>query len=164
VEAQPTLTELSDAKKHAMAETVSALLKRKGCEVYGIAPDATVYEALEAMSTKGVGALVVVAETIPVGILSERDYARRVILKGRASRTTLVREIMSTPVTMATPAHSVEQCLWIMARQRIRYLPIMEGTKLAGIISIGDLVRSILAFQAHTIDQLETYITSSYPK
>ena len=162
--AQPNLMDFGDSGKRATVETVSAILARKGREVWSISPDATVYTAIEMMAAKQAGALLVMSQAIPIGIISERDYARRVILMGKASRETLVREIMTSPVITVPSESTVADCLWIMTTRRFRHLPVVDGDTLVGLVSIGDLVRSILRVQAHTIDQLHTYITNSYPK
>lgn len=162
--ARPNLIELSDSAKRATLETVSAILTRKGRDVWSIAPDATVYTAIGMMAAKGAGALLVMSQARPVGIVSERDYARRVILMGKSSKETLVREIMTSPVITVPSENTVEDCLWIMTTHRFRHLPVVDDGNLMGLLSIGDLVRSILSVQAHTIDQLHTYITNTYPK
>ena len=147
----------------AFKDTVRSVLEVKGRTVWTVAPEATVYEALSSMSEKQVGALVVVSEGKPVGVFSERDYARKVVLQGKASRDTLVREIMGTPVTTVSPDDTVEECMRVMTRNRIRHLPVLEGGSLAGVVSIGDLVNSIISAQAATIQQLSGYIAGKYP-
>lgn len=137
---------------------VSDLLENKGEEVWSIGPDASVYDAIKLMAEKGVGALMVTEGTKVVGVISERDYARKVILMGLSSRETKIRDIMTTHVVYADPEHTVEECMALMTDKRIRHLPIMDGEKLAGVISIGDLVKSIIAEQKFTIEQLERYI------
>jgi CBS domain-containing protein len=143
--------------------TVGSVLKRKGSEVWFVAPDKTVYEAIERMADKAVGALLVISDGKLVGIISERDYARKVILKGRSSRTTLVKEIMTSPVIFVTPGQTVDQCMDIMTKGRIRHLPIIESEKVLGVISIGDLVKWVVSEQEETIEHLQNYISSNYP-
>jgi len=146
-----------------LSATVDAILKEKGSALWHVAPRQTVYDAVVMMAEKGVGALLVVSEGKLVGVLSERDYARKVILKGKSSATTFVEEIMSSPVIYVTPRHRVDECMEIMTKQRIRHLPVMEGERLLGIVSIGDLVRSALSEQEETIQHLHNYITAKYP-
>ena len=137
-----------------MNGTVGSILGRKGLEVYSVAPDATVYDAIALMAAKSVGALLVISEGSLLGIVSEVDYARKVILQGRYSKETRVMDIMiSNPVTVA-PEDTVDDCLKLMTYNRIRHLPVLEGLELVGIVSIGDLVNSIIADQADTIDEL----------
>jgi CBS domain-containing protein len=146
-------------------EMVRQLLKKKGHHIWSIGPDASVYEALELMSKKEIGALVVMefVDTAKgariLGVVSERDYARNVILKGRLSKDTRVREIMTTRVVHAHPDHSVQECMEIMTEKRVRHLPVLEEGSLLGVISIGDLVKSIMSEQQFMIEQLEHYIT-----
>lgn len=147
----------------AMVDTVAAILKRKGNTVWSVTPEATVYEAIAMMADKGVGALVVVTGGTVAGMVSERDYARKVILKGKSSRETRVGEIMTTPVITVTPEHTVEQCLEIITENRIRHLPVLEAGQLAGVVTIGDLVNALISAQADTIHQLSSYITGKYP-
>ena len=146
-----------------MVESVRLILKTKGSQVWSLAPDATVYEAIVLMSKKNIGALLVVSEGKLVGIISERDYARKVILQGKSSIETLVGEIMTTPVIAVTPGHTVDECMQIMTSNHIRHLPVLEGEKLVGAISLGDLVKAIISTQAQTIQQLGNYITGKYP-
>lgn len=138
--------------------TVAQLLQGKGSEVWSVAPDATVYDAIGIMADKGVGALVVLAGQQLVGIVSERDYARKVILQGKASKDTPVRTIMTDRVHYVGPEQTVEECMALMTAKRIRHLPVLVGDDLAGIISIGDLVKSVIAAQEIRIQQLESYI------
>jgi CBS domain-containing protein len=140
-------------------KTVRDILEIKGHDVWRVPFEATVLDALQLMAEKEVGALVVVDGAQPVGIISERDYARKVILLGRASPTTLVKEIMTSHVVYTHPNQPIEECMAIMTDKRIRHLPVMEAGKLIGIISIGDLVKTIIAEQKFTIEQLERYIT-----
>jgi CBS domain-containing protein len=142
-----------------MITTVRNILNTKGSQVWSIAPDQTVFEALKLMGEKEIGALTVVEDGRLVGIISERDYARKVILKGRTSRDTLVQEIMSSPVVSVHPGQSVQECMSLMTEKRIRHLPVLDGNQLVGVISIGDLVKAIIAEQQFVIEQLETYIS-----
>lgn len=139
-------------------KTVQQLLQAKGSEIWCIGPDATVFDAIKLMSEKEIGALVVTHNHAVIGILSERDYARKVLLKGRSSRNTPVRDIMSRNVVYAEPDQHVEHCMNVMTERRIRHLPVLEDGRLVGIVSIGDLVKSIISEQQETIEQLESYI------
>jgi len=146
-----------------IAGSVGAILAHKGPVVWSIAPDATVFEAIELMADKNVGALPVVENGELVGIISERDYTRKVILKGKSSKETPVRDIMTLELVTADPGDSVSECMHVMTDKRVRHLPVLEGTKMVGLISIGDLVRRIISAQTATIDNLEKYITGDYP-
>jgi|ERR1039458_989503 CBS domain-containing protein len=139
--------------------TIRQLLDKKGHEIFSVATNDTVYTALGKMAEKDVGSLVVMNGENIVGIITERDYARKVYLMGRASPTTRVQEIMATKVFYVQPDQTVEDCLAIMTDKRIRHLPVIEGAKLIGIISIGDLVKSIISDQKFLIDQLEHFFT-----
>jgi len=139
-------------------KTVRDILRVKGHEVYCVAPDATVYEAVQLMAEKEIGALMVMEGAQVVGLISERDYARKVILQGRASSTTRVKEIMITPVVYTHLEQPIEECMALMTEKRTRHLPVIEDGKLAGIISIGDLVKAIITDQKFIIEQLERYI------
>jgi CBS domain-containing protein len=143
--------------------TVASVLKGKGSNVWSVTPDQSVYEAVEKMADKAIGALIVLSAGELVGIISERDYARKVILKGRASKTTLVKEIMTSPAIFVTPDHAVSECMKIMTRNRIRHLPIVGNGKVLGVVSIGDLVKWVVTEQEVAIEHLQNYISSSYP-
>jgi CBS domain-containing protein len=138
--------------------SVSEILAQKGSAAWTISPDATVFEAVKLMADKNVGALLVTESDRLVGIISERDYTRKVVLRGKTSKETAVREILSGNVIHVTPAHSVEECLRLMTEHRIRHLPVLHGEKVAGVVSIGDLVNWIISAQTSTIQQLQTYI------
>jgi CBS domain-containing protein len=149
--------------EETMNATVGSILGRKGRNIWSVAPDATVYEAIELMAAKGVGAVLVISEGRLTGIISERDYARKVILQGRSSKDTFVREIMTSDLITVKPEHSAEECMRLVTDHRIRHLAVLDRGELAGIISIGDLVNAIIADQAHVIGQLHTYIGANYP-
>ncbi len=138
--------------------TVKQLLAEKGDTVWTVGPDQTVLEAIRILADKDIGALVVVEDGRPVGVFSERDYVRKVYIKGKTSPTTLVREVMSTPVVSVSPDATVEQCMATMTARRIRHLPVVENGRLVGIVSIGDLVNTIIREQNQLIEQLESYI------
>ena len=143
--------------------TISEILSNKGNQAWSISPDATVFEAIQMMSDKNIGALLVTERGKLIGILSERDYTRKIALKGRSSKETKVREILSGHVIHVSPFNTVEDCLRLMTEHRIRHLPVLEGEKLEGVISIGDLVNWIISAQTNTIHQLQTYI-GGYPE
>jgi CBS domain-containing protein len=134
------------------------LLNAKGSDVFAIAPEAKVIEALRMMAQKDVGALIVMEQGRIVGILSERDYARKVILQGKSSEDVPVREIMTAEVVKVDPGMSVEACMALVTQRRVRHLPVCEGEQLIGVVSIGDLVKEVIADQEQTIKQLESYI------
>ena len=142
---------------------VSAILERKSREIWFIPPEAMVFEAIRLMSSKNIGALLVMERAKLVGIISERDYTRKVILKGRSSRETEVCEIMSRPPICVSPEQSVEECMRVMTENRVRHLPVLDGGRVVGVVSIGDLVKWIISAQSVTIDQLVSYISGSYP-
>ena len=150
--------------KIAMTPTgpISEILHHKGVTVWSIPPDTMVFDAIQMMADKNVGALLVVESGKLVGILSERDYTRKVALKGKSSKQTPVREILSEQVIHVTPAHTVEECMRLMTEHRVRHLPVLDGENIVGIVSIGDLVNWIITAQNSAIQQLQTYITG-YP-
>lgn len=140
-------------------KTVRHLLQAKGYDVWYVNPGTSVLDALKLMAAKNIGALLVLESGRLVGIFSERDYARKVILKGKSSHSTRVREIMSRKVVYVRPEQGMEDCMRLMTQKRIRHLPVMEGDELVGMISIGDVVKSIISEQEFTIRQLEQYIS-----
>jgi CBS domain-containing protein len=141
---------------------ISAILGQKSREVFSISPDATVFEAVEMMANKNVGALLVMEEQRLVGLVSERDYTRKVMLRGKRSRDTRVSEIMSSNLTVIPPNEPVEECLRLMTEKRFRHLPVVDGDKVVGVISIGDLVKWVISCQSATIAHLENYISGGY--
>ena len=142
-------------------DTVRDVLKRKILNVWSIPPDASVYRAIEIMAEKRIGALLVMNGDQLVGIISERDYARKVVLKGRSSKETRTEEIMSNPVITVDPNRRVDECMKIISDNRVRHLPVVEDHKVIGLVSIGDLVNWIISVQDHTIQQLQNYIGGS---
>ena len=138
---------------------ISSILRHKGDGVWSVAPDASVYQAIAIMADKGIGALPVIADGRLIGILSERDYARKVVLQSRSSKDTLVSEIMTTPVVSVGPSNTVEDCMRTMTVERIRHLPVVEDGRILGIVSIGDLVRKVISTQGEIIQHLEEYIS-----
>jgi CBS domain-containing protein len=141
---------------------ISEILLQKGSAVWTISPSATVFEAIQLMADKNVGALLVTEGAKLVGIISERDYTRKVALKGKSSKQTAVKEILSEKVVHVGPAHTVEECMRLMTDHRVRHLPVLDSGRIVGIVSIGDLVNWIISAQSSTIQQLQTYITG-YP-
>src|SRR5688500_9447480 len=147
-----------------LPDAVSSVLRHKGGDrkVLSIGPDASVYEAIAMMAENSIGALLVVSNGVLVGIMSERDYARKVVLQSRSSKDTHVADIMTTPVITVSPAHTVEECMRLMTDKRIRHLPVVDGSTIAGIVSIGDLVRAVITVQGETIQFLQQYINGQY--
>ena len=141
-------------------KTVSQLLQGKGGGVLSVTPDTTVFDALKLMSEKNIGALLVMSGGKLDGILSERDYARKVILLGKSSHDLAVREIMSDEVVTVTPVQTVDDCMGLMTGRRIRHLPVLDNDTVVGVLSIGDLVKAVIAMQQQTIQELESYIHS----
>ena len=146
-----------------LPDAVSSVLRRKSDrKLLSVSPDASVYEAIALMAENSIGALLVVSNGLLVGIMSERDYARKVVLQSRSSKDTRVSDIMTSPVITVSPAHTVEECMRLMTDKRIRHLPVIEGATIAGIVSIGDLVRSVITVQGETIQYLQQYINGQY--
>jgi len=139
--------------------TVRDVLNDKGRNVFAVGPDQTVFEALTLMAVKNIGAVLVVDGARTVGIFTERDYARQVVLKGRTSKDTRVADVMTPRVAYVGPSHTVDQCMAVMTSQRCRHLPVMEDGRLDGLLSIGDIVRAVISDRQSTIDQLVHYIT-----
>ena len=139
-------------------QTVDQLLKLKGTEVFSVAPEDSVLQAIEIMATRHVGALLVMSEAKLIGIISERDYARKVILKSRSSHDTPVGDIMTSPAVSVTPEDSVHHCMRLMTEGRFRHLPVVKGGRVVGMLSIGDLVKAVIQEQSEHIEQLERYI------
>jgi CBS domain-containing protein len=141
-----------------MPEPVRRILNRKSSAIWSVPPEATVFEAIALMAEKSIGAVLVLAEAELVGIISERDYARKVVLRGKNSKETAVCEIMSSPVFTIDPDLRTDECMRLVTERRIRHLPVTEHGALVGIVTIGDLVKSIISEQADTIEQLTSYI------
>jgi CBS domain-containing protein len=146
-----------------LSDTIAMVLKEKGQNIWSLDPEALVYDAIEMMANKHVGALLVTSDGKLVGIISERDYARKVILQERSSKQTQVKEIMTSSLIVVRPDQTVEDCMRLMTENRIRHLPVVENEKVLGVVSIGDLVKWVVSAQAETIHQLQHYIAGSYP-
>jgi len=138
--------------------TIGTILHHKGAKAWTISPGATVFDAIQLLAQKNIGALPVMEEDKLIGMFSERDYTRKVALEGKTSHKTLVREIISTDVISATPQHTIEDCMRLMTEKHIRHLPILEDGKMVGMVSIGDMVNWIISAQNATIDQMESYL------
>jgi CBS domain-containing protein len=142
---------------------IGDILDHKGRNVYSVPPDSTVYEAIALMAEKNIGALLVLANNEVVGIITERDYRNKVILQGRSSKTTPVKDIMTENVNYVTSKQTVKECMALMTNNKFRHCPVMDDGKLAGIVSIGDLVKAVITEQKIEIDYLKDYITGAYP-
>jgi len=142
-----------------MRTTVRQLLAAKGNDVWTMSPQATVFDALKLMAEKNIGAILVLSDGQLCGVMSERDYARKIVLKGKSSSSTPVSEIMTRPVLVVHPDQTIDKCMALMTDKRLRHLPVIEDDQLVGMVSIGDVVKTIIADQEYMLDQLETYIT-----
>lgn len=140
--------------------TVRDILNAKGGEAWSVSPEITVFETLKLMAERNIGAVLVVDAGRPIGMFSERDYARQVILKGKASKDTPVREVMSMHVVFVRPAQKLEECMALMTDKRVRHLPVLEGERVIGVVSIGDVVKAMISEKEFIIEQLATYISS----
>jgi CBS domain-containing protein len=145
-----------------MGATVRQILQSKGSRIWSVAPQATVFEALVLMAEKDVGAVLVVENEKLVGIFSERDYARKVVLKGRSSKDTLVSELMTSDVFYVNPNQTIDECMALMTNKHFRHLPVLDNEKLVGIITVGDAVKAVIADQEVMINSLENYIRGGY--
>lgn len=141
-----------------MGDTVSSILRYKGHHVWSVSPDESVYQAISLMADKDIGALAVIDGERLVGIISERDCARKVVLQGKSSEDTPVRDIMTSPVVSVSPDHTVDECMRVVTAKRIRHLPVVQGEKVVGVVSIGDLVQKVISTQGEIIQYLEEYI------
>lgn len=147
-----------------LTHTIARILQSKReNRILSISPDQTVYEAIKKMAECGVGALLVMVDNQLLGVISERDYARKVVLKGLLSKDILVREIMTTDIVSVSPQRPVDECMAIMTEHRFRHLPVMEGNAVVGVVSLGDVVKWIISEQEEVIHELEGYIVGSYP-
>ena len=146
-----------------IVDTVGAVLNHKGSKVWTVPADATVFEAIQLMADKNIGALLVTDRGRLEGVFSERDYTRKVALQGRSSKDTLVRQVLTDQLIVARPEDTIEACMRMMTENRIRHLPVLDGERVVGVVSIGDLVNWVISAQTVAIDQLESYITGSYP-
>lgn len=152
-----------DIKPMKSSGTVSAVLHHKGSEIWSVPAEATVFDAIKIMADKNIGALLVMSGGKLIGAFTERDYTRKVVLQGKSSKETRVREIISSEVISVGLNHSIEECMKLMTEHRVRHLPVVEGEKVVGLISIGDLVNWTISTQNATIDQMTHYITGGYP-
>jgi CBS domain-containing protein len=142
--------------------SISEILRHKGSDIHTVPPSETVFNAITLMSEKNIGAVPVVENDRVIGILSERDYTRKIALHGKSSKTTKVKEIMTSPTNTITPTHTIDQCMQLVTDKRCRHLPVVEGDKIVGMISIGDLVNWIINAQNAALEQMENYISGGY--
>jgi CBS domain-containing protein len=143
--------------------TVDAILHQKNPQLWSVPPEATVFDAIQLMADKNIGALLVMTDNRLVGVFSERDYTRKIALKGKSSKQTPVREVVSAPVISVPPGSTIEECMRIMTEHRVRHLPVMDGEKLIGLVSIGDLVNWTISAQHVALNQMADYISGKYP-
>jgi CBS domain-containing protein len=143
--------------------TVDAVLHQKTAQIWSVPPEATVFDAIKLMADKNIGALMVMDGSRLVGVFSERDYTRKIALKGKSSKQTPVREVVSSPVISVKPGSTVEECMRVMTENRVRHLPVLDGEKLLGVVSIGDLVNWTISAQHDAINQMADYISGKYP-
>ena len=141
--------------------TVGSILRSKGNTIWSVTPDATVFDALKIMAEKNIGALMVLQKEIVVGIFSERDYARKIVLKGESIHSAVMKDVMTSAVLTVHPEQSLEECMALMTAKHVRHLPVLQNGNLIGLISIGDVVKAIISEHEYTIKQLENYITGS---
>ena len=142
--------------------TVESVLKQKKTDLWSVPPETKVYDVVQLMADKNIGALLVIEGKTLIGIATERDYARKVVLKGKSSKETPVRDILTLPMVKAKPSNTVDECLRLMTENRVRHLPILDGETIAGVVSIGDLVNWVISAQDVTIKQMENYIAGNY--
>jgi CBS domain-containing protein len=144
-------------------DPIANVLRQKGGDIWTVSPETSVFDALELMAEREVGALLVMEGSQLAGVVSERDYARKVILQGRSSRDTKVREIMTAEVITVTPRHTIDECMKLMTELRVRHLPVTEAAGIAGVVSLGDLVKYVISAQENEIQHLQAYIAGAYP-
>lgn len=143
--------------------TIDSILQQKNGALWSVPPNTTVFDSIKLMSQKNIGALLVMENGRLDGVFSERDYTRKIVLKGKSSKTTAVQEIVSRPAISVTPQHTIEECMRLMTENRVRHLPVLDGDKVVGIVSIGDLVNWIISAQHVALKQMEAYISGQYP-
>jgi CBS domain-containing protein len=141
-----------------MTDPVSSILRDKGHHVWSVRPDDSVFDAIRLMADKGIGAALVIDDEKLIGIISERDYARKIVLQGKSSKDTPVRDVMTSSVVSVSPDHTVDECMQIVTDRRVRHLPVVEGERVVGVVSIGDLVKRVISAQGQMIQYLQEYI------